>query len=84
MYQAVSWKYAQRVIVKIEINEKGENVRYVVTNFKHNNSRFIYDELTAVHIRSLKTKIKIEFPVNHPHIDLLKKAFLKCACWEAA
>ena len=34
MYQAGSWKYAQRVIVKIEVNEKGTNVRYIVTNFK--------------------------------------------------
>jgi len=146
-YQAGTWKYAQRVIVKIEVNEMGKNVRYVVTNFKHNNSRFIYQEvycgrgqmelyikelktylnadtmscnkftanqfrlflhsaayvlflgmkqkifhnsaletasiqtlrekiiLTAVHIRVLKTKIKIEFPVNHPYRDLLEKAF---------
>jgi len=156
MYQAGSWKYAQRVIVKIEVNEKGTNVRYIVTNFKHNNSRFIYQELycgrgqmelyikelktylnadtmscnkftanqfrlflhaaayvvflgikqklfsgtalstasiqtikeriilTAVHIRVLKTKIKIEFPENHPYRDLLEKAFAKCACWPQA
>ena len=35
MYQAGSWKYPQRVIVKIEVNEKGSNIRYIVTNFKH-------------------------------------------------
>jgi len=148
-YKAGSWKYQQRVIVKIEINEMGTNIRYIVTNFKHNNSRFLYQELycgrgqmelyikelktylyadrmscnkftanqfrlflhaaayvillkikqnifdksaletatlmtirekimlTAVHIRVLKTKIKIEFPENHPYRELLEKAFMK-------
>jgi len=152
-YQAGSWKYAQRVIVKIEVNEKGTNVRYIVTNFKHNNSRFLYQELycgrgqmelyirelktyldagrmscnkftanqfrlflhaaayvmllaikqkifagseletvsmltvrekiilTAVHIRVLKTKIKIEFPLNHPYKELLEAAFIKFKRW---
>jgi hypothetical protein len=156
MYQAGTWKYAQRVIVKIEVNEKGTNVRYIVTNFKHNNSRFIYEELycgrgqmelyikelktylnadtmscnkfeanqfrlflhaaayvvflgikqniflntalttasiqtirekiimTAVHIRVLKTKVKIEFPVNHPYRDLLEKAFVQFERWREA
>jgi len=156
MYQAGTWKYAQRVIVKIEVNERGTNVRYVVTNFKHNNSRFIYEKLyggrgqmelyikelktylnadtmscnkftanqfrlflhaaayvvflgikqklfsdtalatasiqtirekiilTAVHIRVLKTKIKIEFPVNHPYRDWLEKAFIASARWREA
>jgi len=156
MYQAGSWKYAQRVIVKVEYNEKGKNVRYVVTNFKHNNSRFLYQELycgrgqmelyikelktylqadsmscnkftanqfrlflhaaayviflglkqkvfagsalenasimtirekimlTAVHIRVLKTKIKIEFPANHPYRELIEKALIKFAHWPKA
>ena len=155
-YKAGSWKYAQRVIVKIEVNEKGTNVRYIVTNLTHNNSRFLYQEvycgrgqmelyikelktyldagrmscekftanqfrlflhaaayvvlleikqkvfegselasasmltireklmLTAVHIRVLKTKIKIEFPQNHPYRELLKEAFIKFARWRQA
>jgi hypothetical protein len=156
VYQAGSWKYPQRVIVKIEVNQKGVNVRYIVTNFKHHNSRFLYQELycgrgemelyikelktyldagrmscnkftanqfrlflhaaayvilldikqtvfdgstletasmltirekiilTAVHIRVLKTKIKIEFPENHPYRGLLEKAFIKFSCWPEA
>jgi len=156
MYQAGTWKYPQRVIVKIEVNEKGTNVRYIVTNFKHNNSRFLYQELycgrgrmelyikelktylnadrmscnkfsanqfrlflhaaayvilleikqtafndtelqnasiltikekillTAVHIRRLKTKIKIEFPQNHPYRELLEAAFIKFGRWRDA
>jgi hypothetical protein len=156
MYQAGTWKHAQRVIVKIEVNEKGTNVRYIVTNFQNNNSRFLYEEvycgrgqmelyikelktypnagtmscnkfaanqfrlflhaaayvvflgikqklfpdtalsaasiqtirekiiLTAVHIRGLKTKIKIEFPAYHPCRDLLEKVFMACACQRKA
>jgi hypothetical protein len=156
MYQADTWKYAHRVIFKIEVNEKGTNVRYIITNFKHNNSRFLYEVLycgrgqmelyikelktylnagtmscnkftanqfrlflyaaayvvfpgikqklfpdsalasasiqnkrkkillTAVHIRVLKTKIKIEIPAYHPYRDLLEKAFLECARWRVA
>jgi hypothetical protein len=156
MYKAGTWKYAQRVIVKIEVNEKGKNVRYIVTNFKNGNSRFLYQEvycdrghmelyikeiktylhagtmscnkfeanqfrlflhaaayvvllgikqklfmgsvleavsiqtirekilLTAVHIKVLKTKIKIEFPANHPYRDLLEKAFVACDAWREA
>jgi hypothetical protein len=40
--------------------------------------------LTAVHIRVLKTKIKIEFPVNHPYRELIEKVFKECACWREA
>jgi hypothetical protein len=140
-YQAGTWQYAQRVIVKIEVGAKGTNVRYVVTSFQHNNTRFLYEDLycgrgqmelyikelktyldadrtschkfganqfrlflhaaayvllhglkselfpgtalqnaciltirekvllIAVHIRQLKTKIKIEFPEKHPCKD---------------
>ena len=155
-YKAGSWKYEQRVIVKIEYNEKGKNVRYIVTNFKHGNSCFIYQELycgrgqmelyikelkvylqadsmscnkftanqfrlflhsaayviylglkqnvfagsalekasiltirekimlTAVHIRVMKTKVKIEFPEYHPHRELIEKALIKFAHWREA
>jgi hypothetical protein len=143
--QAGTWKYAQRVIVKIEAGALGTNVRYAVTGFKHNNSRFLYEKLycgrgkmelyikelktyldadrtschkfmanqfrlfmhaaayvllhglksevcrgtelqnasilsirekvllTAVHIRVLKTKVKIEFPQHHPLKDEIAK-----------
>ena len=60
-YKAKSWKHAQRVIVKIERNEKGKNVRYIVTNLKHNSSRFLYKELYCgrgqmeLYIKELKT-----------------------------
>jgi hypothetical protein len=60
-YQAGSWKYAQRVIVKIEITAMGTNIRYIVTNFRHGNSRFLYEEVYCgrgqmeLYIKELKT-----------------------------
>jgi len=41
-YQAGSRKTPQRVVVKIEVNSKGTNIRYIVTGFKHASSRFLY------------------------------------------
>jgi hypothetical protein len=144
-YQAGTWRYVQKVIVKIEVGALGTNIRFVVTSFKHGNSRFLYEELycgrgqmelyikelktyldanrtschkfranqfrlflhsaayvllhrlkseifrgtalqnvsilsirqkvllTAVHIRHLKTKIKIELPQSHPMKDELAR-----------
>jgi len=59
----------------------GTNICYIVTNFKHNNSRFLYQELYCgrgqmeLYIKELK--IIIEFPENHPYRELLEKAFMK-------
>ncbi|GHS95106.1 IS1380 family transposase [Bacteroidia bacterium] len=155
-YKAASWKYAQRVIVKIEVTSMGTNIRYVVTNFRNNNSRFLYQELycgrgqmelyikelknyldadrtscnafeanqfrlflhaaayvilleikqktfkgselekvsiltlrekvllAPVHIRQMKSKIKIEFSDKHPYKQLLSNAFELFARWRAA
>lgn len=44
MYKAGSWKHQQRVVVKIEVNRYGTNVRYVVTDFRGQRSNFIYSE----------------------------------------
>ena len=40
--------------------------------------------LAAVHIKVLKTKIKVEFSVNHPYRDLFEKAFAEFAAWREA
>jgi Transposase DDE domain. len=44
-YKAGSWKYVQRVVVKIEIGEMGSNIRFVVTSFKNTYARTIYESL---------------------------------------
>lgn len=41
-YRAASWKYEQRVIVKIEVNSQGTNIRFVVTSNRNNKAETIY------------------------------------------
>ena len=155
-YRAGSWEHAKRVIVKIEVNHRGPNVRFIVTNLEHPNSRFIYESpycgrgtmelyikemkvylsadrcscnsffanqfrlfvhaaayvllhtlketvlkgtclynasiLTlqqkilsgAVHVRTLKTKIRIEFSDKHPYRNELSLAFQRFSLWSGA
>lgn len=155
-YKAGSWEHPQRVIVKIEVNHRGTNIRYIVTSFKHPNSRFLYEHLYcgrgtmelyikemknylsadrtsctkfsanhfrlflhaaayvllhgmkqevfkgttlhnvsiltlqqkilsgAVHVRNMKTKIKIEFSDRHPYRQELSLAFQRFALWSGA
>lgn len=42
LYKAKSWLKARRVIVKVEYNAFGPNTRFIITNLKHWNRRFIY------------------------------------------
>ncbi len=42
-YQAQTWLEKQRVIAKIEINEKGPNVRFIVTNIRQYRTRCLYE-----------------------------------------
>lgn len=42
-YKAGSWTYPQRVVVKVEVSEKGTNVRYIVSNIKCIRARALYE-----------------------------------------
>jgi hypothetical protein len=42
-YQAASWKQPQRVIVKVEANDKGVNIRYVVTDIRAVRTQQLYE-----------------------------------------
>jgi hypothetical protein len=42
LYKAKSWPKARRVIAKVEYNVLGSNTRFIITNLKHWNRRFIY------------------------------------------
>jgi len=44
MYQAGSWETPQKVIVKVEVNEMGTNVRYIVTNLIHFKAKNLYEK----------------------------------------
>ena len=44
-YQAQSWPAAKRIICKAEYNNQGANTRFIITNLKHANYRFIYETI---------------------------------------
>lgn len=43
-YAAASWNVPRKIIAKVEYNDKGSNIRLVVTNFEEQNSQVIYNE----------------------------------------
>lgn len=43
-YKAASWQYQQRVIVKVEANSMGTNIRYVVTDLRQYKTRHLYEK----------------------------------------
>ena len=43
-YQAGEWKNAQRVVVKVEVGDKGTNIRYVVTDMRQWRTQQLYEK----------------------------------------
>jgi hypothetical protein len=41
-YQAGSWQMSLRVVAKVEVSEKGENLRFVTTNLQSSPPSFVY------------------------------------------
>lgn len=44
LYQAGSWEKPQKVIVKVEVTDKGTNIRYIVTNMTNYKSKGLYEK----------------------------------------
>lgn len=44
-YKAGSWQNSQRIIVKVEVSDKGTNIRYIVTDLRHACTRHLYEEV---------------------------------------
>lgn len=44
-YQAKSWEKAQRIVCKVEISDRGQNTRFVVTNLESSTASFIYQSV---------------------------------------
>jgi hypothetical protein len=44
-YAAQSWDAPQRVIVKVEVNEMGVNIRYIVTDIEFGQAGYVYNKL---------------------------------------
>jgi hypothetical protein len=45
LYQAETWSRPRRIICKVEVSEKGDNVRFVVTNLQHARRAYIYETI---------------------------------------
>ena len=43
-YQAGSWEHSQRVIVKVESNSMGTNIRYIVTDMRQYRTQDVYEK----------------------------------------
>ena len=44
-YQAESWSKPRRTICKVEVSEKGENIRFIVTNMQLSRKAYIYETI---------------------------------------
>ncbi len=42
-YQASTWKHSQRVVVKVEYNDMGENVRYITSSMRCIRTKALYE-----------------------------------------
>jgi Transposase DDE domain group 1 len=45
LYQAETWSEPRRIICKVEVSEKGENLRFIVTNLQHSRKAYIYETI---------------------------------------
>jgi hypothetical protein len=45
LYQAESWSSPRRIICKAEVSEKGDNLRFVVTNLQYTRRAYIYETI---------------------------------------
>jgi Transposase DDE domain group 1 len=45
LYQAETWSEPRRIICKVEVSEKGENLRFIVTNLQHCRKAYIYETI---------------------------------------
>jgi hypothetical protein len=43
-YKANSWTYSERVVVKVEVNSMGTNVRFIVSSLKNIRSKALYEQ----------------------------------------
>lgn len=63
-YKAGSWQHEQRVVVKVEVNHKGTNVRYIVSNMQCTKTKVLYENVycargsAELRIKDHKTYLK--------------------------
>ena len=45
LYQAETWSVPRRIICKVEVSEKGENLRFIATNLQHGRKACVYETI---------------------------------------
>ncbi len=75
MYKADSWNHKERVIVKVEVNEKGTNIRYIATDNMEFRAKGMY-EMGYCHRGAMELRIK-------EHKTYLKSDRTSCHKFEA-
>ena len=51
-YKAQSWRKPERIIAKIEVNEKGDNIRFVVTDLANAKATLLYQDIYCARARA--------------------------------
>lgn len=74
-YKAGSWQHAQRVVVKVEVNQKGTNVRYIVSNITCIRAKALYENAYCAR-GAAELRIK-------DHKTYLKSDRMSCNSFEA-
>ena len=86
-YQAGSWESAKRVVAKIEYNEKGKNIRFVVSNFENVKATTLYEDIYCkrgemeLFIKNHKTYLKSSRTSCHSFFANQFRVFLHSAAY---
>lgn len=87
-YQAGSWGFPERIVVKVEVSSMGTNVRYIVSSLQHIRSRALYEQgycargAAELRIKDHKTYLKSdrmscsEFKANQFRLFLHSAAYV--------
>lgn len=86
-YGAETWPQSFRVILKAEINTRGENLRFVVTTFDQPSPKVVYDDLYSPRgqdenfIKMIKNDLHSDRTSDHTFLANHMRLFFSCAAY---
>ena len=86
-FKAGSWKKHRRVIIKVEINDKGQNIRCVVTDLNKAGAKELYQKVycdrgnAELYIKELKLYLKSDRTSCHRFVANQFRLFLHSAAY---
>lgn len=86
-YKAASWDSPQRIVAKVEVNENGLNIRYVVTNLLKAKTKALYEDIYCkrgnmeLFIKNHKTYLKSDRTSCHRFAANQFRLFLHSAAY---